>query len=830
MSAIIEIVIKYLKLNPKRTGIAVGSMIICVFFLTCVSNIFVWGFTYMRELEEETAGTWQARYNNVTEEQAEKLQERAEFSKCTISYKKDDIYEADIELPEINEDIFEITQKIGEEIGMPALEEQGIFDYLPNGKELMYDISYHMKLLDFYGISYENVTSMKQILLMVLGIFVGISALLLYSVFSLSFLEKKKYLGLLSCAGASIWQRRMFMLGEGLMIGVFGIPIGVALGSVGMLPLTNRLQEWLNGEYGLQMNLPIVPDINVTLGAALLGILTIVIAVAVPTIQAGRVNPLELIFHAGETEPGEIGGKYHPSFSLEFNMALRNLRSNQKRFAKMLLLGIASIAVAFNGYLAIQEMKGTYLLEDTREEVPLDAWIRIYSDDFTIEEKMHEQLKKALWCKDVSYFSVLDLGAFIVEKDYVREDLQDFIIPWHDVGNPAKFEDEKTEVHYGFPMKVIGVEDSVYRNVISQYEFDDKTDWGQLVEQGVYPVVLDDYIPIKKGKDNYTSYQKVLSDLKGEYISIQFGMYGDYVLFGGGTKHNLIYRTKDANTSFYVNGTLSERFPIPIVPGAYGLVADDYTQMESYYIRCYMPYSIFQRFLQDEQIKKTYGVLDAGAMEHPIEPKEYNPVMNYMFMNRILETDEQSIEKDIARIMNELELRPYSFSLPEGEYANASNTWEYVNIENWNRTQIMKNANEILKRIFFIGAILLVLFFTIFSLISYVAISIYLRRRELSILKSMGMGYKNLRKMLLYENAVLIGLSAIYGTAVSWFIAHGQLKQIREGAATVKIKFPFDIYTGILCAVLLLSGSIVVLMVRKIRNVNIIDALKSENE
>lgn len=30
------------------------------------------------------------------------------------------------------------------------------------------------------------------------------------------------------------------------------------------------------------------------------------------------------------------------------------------------------------------------------------------------------------------------------------------------------------------------VEDSVYRNVISQYEFDDKTNWGQLVEQGVW--------------------------------------------------------------------------------------------------------------------------------------------------------------------------------------------------------------------------------------------------------------------------------------------------------------------------------------------------------
>lgn len=32
MSVILEMVRKYLKLNPKRTGIAVGSMILCVFF------------------------------------------------------------------------------------------------------------------------------------------------------------------------------------------------------------------------------------------------------------------------------------------------------------------------------------------------------------------------------------------------------------------------------------------------------------------------------------------------------------------------------------------------------------------------------------------------------------------------------------------------------------------------------------------------------------------------------------------------------------------------------------------------------------------------------
>lgn len=161
MSVILEMVRKYLKLNPKRTGIAVGSMILCVFLLTIASNTFVWGFDYMREVEEKINGTWQARYNGITKKQAEELESQAEISKCTLIKNEDGTYQADVEFSEVKKDVFEKTQQIGGEIGMTTLEEQGEANILPNGEEAKYDIHYHMDLLDFYGITYENQTSMS---------------------------------------------------------------------------------------------------------------------------------------------------------------------------------------------------------------------------------------------------------------------------------------------------------------------------------------------------------------------------------------------------------------------------------------------------------------------------------------------------------------------------------------------------------------------------------------------------------------------------------------------------------------------------------------------
>lgn len=824
MSILSKLVLKYLRLNPRRTSIAGISTMLSVCLLTLVSNVFVWGFQYMKEAEVQLNGSWHVRYNDISKEQAEKLKGRKEFARLRVRKLSDTAWQADAELKKVNEDIFSITSQIGEEAGLATLKEKGISDKMPNGDEAVFDIHYHMELLSFYGVTgMSDELPMNYVLFGVLGIIMGISSMLIYSIFALSFLEKKKYIGLLSCVGASVWQRRMFVFGEGLAAGLPAIFPGIIAGCAASAAATGFFNQRLNETYQLQIELPHAFDTRITVLSAMLGVLTIVSAVLVPSVQAGKVEPLELIFHAGETKPAPSDRNYYPGCSLEFNLAVRNLRYNGKKFLKMLILTTASVLTAFNGYLEIQNMRGAYQLRDTREEKPLDAWVRIYSDNMGLEESLARQIGKKEWSKSAVYLSVLDLGAFTVDKKYVADGLERFELLWWGAKNPVVFFDEKSgQKHYGFPLKIVGVDDMVFWEALGQNGL-------QMGNPEDYPVIVDDYIPVREEGEEDAVYRNVFSDLQNEDITIRFGKYGDYFLSYYTSDNGGMMRTGEEETvRLHVCRMAEDRFPLPIVPGAFGLVADDYTQMESYYIRCYMPHSAFRRFLEDERIQKTYG--RQSGKEFPDLERTKNPVLNYICIERREGAKEEEIERKLEQIMGEAGLRPYHPGTAPDGYFYDTDTWEYGNIEILNRIEMKKNAGEILRQIFMAGAILLILSFTLFSLASYIATGIYVRRREFSVLKSMGMTDAGLKRMLLYENILLIGASAVFSSAMAYYIGYCQLREFREGSATVHLNFPYMTLLKVLLGMLLLTGSIVLVLVRRVKNVNILEALKNENE
>ncbi len=836
MSVIFQLVIKHFKLNPKRTGIAIGSVMLTVMLLTILANTFVWGFQYMKEVEVYTHGSWQARYHGLTEEQAQKLKTREEFAVCSLAKISEgegigETWQADVELKEVNPDMFRLTQQIGKEIGMISLEEQGIMEMLPNGEQASYDIYYHMELLDFYGITEENSgLSMQAILLGIMAVIMGITALLIYSVFSLSFLEKKKYIGLLSCVGASVWQRRMFIAEEGIIIALFSIPAGVLLGSVGSVAVITLLKDTLNSTYQLAIELPVTWNMRVTVLSALLGGMTIGIGIVVPSMQAGKVSPLELIYKAGESKTNEVSGKYYSKRSVPFNLAIRNLLCNRKKTVKMILFIILTICIAFNGYIAIQDMRGVWLLCDERETKPLDAWVQIYSDDVSLEKGLKEEVRKMPWCEDVNYLNVLDMGAMIIDERYVQDDLKPCYLPWWNTSLPVRFWDERNsggEEHYAFNIKIVGVDDETFEQYLKEYG--DVDIQMKAEREGKYTVIVDNYIPIQKDGEEYAKYCNVLDIPSGEEMKIQFGTYADYELMLNNLDRGGVSEEWNQEMNLTVCHTARERLPYPVEIGAWGMVSDDYTQMESYYMRFYIPNSQFQKFLTEENMKQTYGVLhleEKGSKNHMISYS--NPILNYLCIDRAEGADEGQIQSDLQRIMAEYGLRPHHDA--GEEYENDSFTWEYGNVETLNRMKIMKNAGEILRRIFMIGAILLILALTIFSLIQYIATSIYMRKREFAVLKSMGMGEQGLKKMLFYENVLLILIATTIGSAFSWWEAYTQLQAVREGAATVEIHFPFGIFFGIIAGLLFLTGGIVVVMIQRMKQVNVLEALKNYND
>ena len=292
MRIVRKLIVRYLKQNKKRTMIAVGGVIFSTFVFVVISCSALWYYSYMKSIEININGSWQIRLHDLKNEQISKLKDLEGIKNIVINEGEESIYYVDVELENVNKGIFNNGQEIGKTIGMCTLDELGEERYLPNGEKEAYDISYHMDLLDFYGITYnDSQISIKAYAMGILIALAGVFSVFMYNIFSVSFIEKKRYIGLLGCVGASVKQRRLFIMGEGIVIGIVGIPLGLVLGCVGTLFCLPQIKRYFEDRIGIVVENNSYIDLRVILIVVLLGFVVILFSTFIPTIQAGQVSP-----------------------------------------------------------------------------------------------------------------------------------------------------------------------------------------------------------------------------------------------------------------------------------------------------------------------------------------------------------------------------------------------------------------------------------------------------------------------------------------------------------------------------------------------------------
>ncbi len=123
------------------------------------------------------------------------------------------------------------------------------------------------------------------------------SVSLIYSAFSISVSERTKQFGLLSSIGATRKQMRMSVLYEALIYSVIGIPIGLVAGCVGIgvtLFLCRDLFEslWTTGG-AVVMRLHV--SVAAIVVATVIALITVLISAWIPSRRAMKITPLEAI-------------------------------------------------------------------------------------------------------------------------------------------------------------------------------------------------------------------------------------------------------------------------------------------------------------------------------------------------------------------------------------------------------------------------------------------------------------------------------------------------------------------------------------------------------
>ncbi len=797
---------------------AVGGVIFSTFVFVVISCSALWYYSYMKSIEININGSWQIRLHDIKYEQISKLKDLKGIKNIVVNEGEENIYYVDIELENVNKGIFNDGQEIGKSIGMRTLDELGEERYLPNGEKEIYDISYHMDLLDFYGITYnDSQISIKVYAMGILIALAGVFSVFMYNIFFVSFIEKKRYIGLLGCVGASVKQRRLFVMGEGIVIGILGIPLGLALGCMGTLLCLPQIKRYFESRIEIVVDNDSYIDIRVILIAILLGFVVILFSTFIPTIKAGQISPLDFLstFRNQSISEKKIY-EFKPCVKIEKNLARKNLLFNKRRSFTMIGLLMFALVIVLNAFVYIKIQNGDYLLQDRRKHAELDSWISIYSNDFMVEEALYNDMSNWDEVNNPSYKSELNLGVALLSAEYINSDLEDFKLFGMLGENPVDYvNNEKIDQKkYGFHTKVVGVDSKSFE----QYARNGDIDTSE-IEHYEYPIIIEDYILIKKSSESEPSYRGVLDIEDGQRISMEYGTYADSVLL-----NNTLYVSANETIQFDVLGVTEKSSPFPKSPEEYIQQLDNYSQLEDSFLTIYMPYDSFRKFIKDERIVKTYGKMPENVNQ--VIWRENNSIVNYLFFESASSLDDKKLENKIAKSAYDVDLKKYDSSYRK-DNINEIGFWQYGNTKIL-KQQRYQNPGKIIKKLFIVATILLFVLFSITAWINYMSTSIILRRREFVMLRSIGMSFPRIKKMLMYEIFIQTFFSNIGGILVGCFFMVLQFIEYKKTMA-IEIDIPFDFIIVENIIAILLVYIIFLISTRKMKNINIIEILKNEN-
>ncbi len=199
-------------------------------------------------------------------------------------------------------------------------------------------------LLLYAGVDQEGswlLTAFYSLMGVVLAVILVGAVSLAQNAFSISLAERTRMLGMLASVGATRAQKRQSVLYEALLLGLAGIPLGLAAGCAGMavtLPLVSRqVQELFR--FGVPLYLAVRP--LPLLGAAVLAALALLVSALRPAYRASRVSPIDAIRGEGEVRlrprDTKIGGITRRLFGFTGALALKNCKRSRGRYRAIVL-------------------------------------------------------------------------------------------------------------------------------------------------------------------------------------------------------------------------------------------------------------------------------------------------------------------------------------------------------------------------------------------------------------------------------------------------------------------------------------------------------------
>ena len=633
---------------------------------------------------------------------------------------------------------------------------------------------------------YDNIAHIFTMLAAVFVIIIVIGSVsMIYSAFSISVSERTRQFGLLSSIGATKKQILRLVFSEAAFVSLVGIPLGVFCGIAGIGVtlhfVGNRFNSILSSPYSVEL----VINGYAILIAVVIAIFTVIISAIIPAVRAVKVSAIEAIRMSKDVKlPGGLLGKrwfgrrkYRLTtklFGTPGLLARRYFSRSRKKYRVTIFSLTMSVVLFIVTSTYCDYLKQFFVINVDSESYDL-AYVGCSAKE---ADAVRELLSE---CDGVAQVTYLE-GNWTVwyELVYDETDMSDSFQEFLDKYNEVYDRDENS--HYNMYANVIFIDDASYEDYLNELgitslEYLDYVNAPGILKNSVEEVFY--YEDEAAGEYiRYTTNCQVIDENTKELTIAESGYY--YYLGNLGNEEGAV--SGEADTEEYVPKIL-ETYPVGTIVQKAPTICQKVSLAGN--VMLIFPYS------------SKYNQSDSGS--------------SVCFLLKHVDGQHDEMVAAVKNVLSEAGLRT-----DDGYFHD---TYAY-----------MKQDQNILLliNVFCYGFIILMALICVANVFNTISTNIALRRRDFAMIRSVGLSYGGVRKMMVFE-CLLYGIrSLVYALPMSAAFSY-LLYRIYGGAGEFSFYIPWLSVLIAVIGVFAMVGISMVYAVNKISSDNLIDELKNDN-
>jgi putative ABC transport system permease protein len=635
----------------------------------------------------------------------------------------------------------------------------------PDGKPE--NITFNEDLLTWMGGSSRNnyVRFFPAILATLITLIVGGSALVIYNAFAISISERKKQFGMFASVGATAAQIRRIVLTEAGVIGVIGIPLGI-LGAIVGVGILLRLTQGIVSQLiaDADQGMQLVVSPLVIALTTLFSAATILLSAWIPARRAARVSPIDAIRQSGE---------------IEEDKSLNQHTSHQTASVRLIRR-----VFGFEGELALKSLQ-----RDRKKYLTtlLSLMISIILFVAFNALMLYTETTQNLAVKAMNYDLQIDL-------DYRQTHANQFAEQVSRLPEVQRVSYDRCSHEQYIPQRA-EITDAAHQ-ALQELNSLRLENLPTAVEGGTYAFVLKVCTVGPSEFAHYTAQlgldQKLYSD-----PSAPLGILLNHPnLRQGGKLYDFdLFNLKPGDT---ITATRMSGWSAPQTGGD---------------AQASLTWTV-GAITQETPL----GFMGVGLVpELIVSDTVFDGLSDQMLQLGPTAPGHMTVKSDNPDAAVEAIKRLYQ--------ATVGGNFSYYSMAQFNQS---KNLQTLLMNLFFYGFLTLITLIGVTNIVNTLDTNIKLRRREIAMLKSVGLTPGGLLRMLRYES-LFYGLTALLyglplGIALSWFI-YSQF----DGVSSFAFSLPWGAIAACVLGILAIVFATMMVSGAMIRNDNIVDTIKEEN-